>query len=149
MTSTTSPTQQVNYGLSQDQLKALLYNCMKPVEINNSADKRHARVQELLRWFARHATGSANPKWAAEHAFELAYFIATGGMNQHIDLREVSQKSFARGFNASESDRSILLRHSCIQPDACVDEDNLKARIAQLEKTVAELREMVINPPTL
>lgn len=52
----------------------LLAECMKPEEIDGSTEKRHARVRELVAWFARFSDGRANPKWFREHAFELALF---------------------------------------------------------------------------
>ena len=55
----------------------LLSNAMKPSEIAGPADVQRRRVSELLSWFARLADGQANPKWTTEHAFELAYYIAS------------------------------------------------------------------------
>lgn len=58
------------------QIATIRECAMKPEEIDDPA-KRTARTKELLRWFDRLAMGNANPKWLREHAFELAYIIAT------------------------------------------------------------------------
>ena len=55
----------------------LLPQTMKPSEIAGPADAQRRRVGELLSWFVRLADGQANPKGTAEHAFELAYYIAS------------------------------------------------------------------------
>lgn len=54
----------------------LLPHTMKPEEIAGDADTKHRRVVELVRWMVRYNDGSANPKWLAEHATELAHYVA-------------------------------------------------------------------------
>ena len=53
----------------------LLSQCMKPEEIAGDTEAKEQRINELIRWFARYATGHANSKWLHEHAFELAHYI--------------------------------------------------------------------------
>ena len=57
-------------------LNTLLPKALKPEEITGSAETREARAEELVRWFARHAEGHANPKWFTAHAYELAAYVA-------------------------------------------------------------------------
>jgi len=54
----------------------LLLECLKPEEITGSSETRERRAAELVRWFARHAEGNANPKWFRQHAYELAHYVA-------------------------------------------------------------------------
>ncbi len=57
-------------------LHRLLPHALKPEEIEGPEDVREARAAELVRWFARHAEGHANPKWFEAHAYELAAYVA-------------------------------------------------------------------------
>lgn len=71
-------TQPVNeFGLSEDDLKKVLGQCLKPEEISGDKNLQAERVKELIRWFNRYADGNANPKWFHRHAFELVYYLAT------------------------------------------------------------------------
>jgi hypothetical protein len=65
------------WGLTEQEVEALRASGLKPEEISGGAEARDRRVRELLCWFVRLADGNANPKWTREHAFELAYHIAT------------------------------------------------------------------------
>ena len=104
------------YELSNAQLATLLSEGLKPEEICGTAEVQHARVGELVRWFVRLATGSANPKWARSHAFELAYFVATSAGNRHIDINKVREDGFKEGAMVSPQDRGSLERIGFLQP---------------------------------
>lgn len=54
----------------------LLPHTLKPEEITGDMDTKNRRVVELVNWIARYNEGYANPKWLAQHATELAYYIA-------------------------------------------------------------------------
>lgn len=54
----------------------LIKECLKPEEITGDSQVRERRAEELVKWFARHADGNANPKWFARHAYELAHYVA-------------------------------------------------------------------------
>jgi len=54
----------------------LIRECLKPEEITGDSQTRERRAAELVRWFARHADGNANPKWFKMHAYELAHYVA-------------------------------------------------------------------------
>lgn len=54
----------------------LLPHTLKPEEITGDIDIKNDRVEELVRWMARYNEGNANPKWLAQHATELAYYVA-------------------------------------------------------------------------
>lgn len=56
--------------------KKLIGNCLKPEEIKGDSQTRERRAEELVRWFGRLSEGNANPKWAIQHAYELAYYVA-------------------------------------------------------------------------
>lgn len=101
-----------HFSLNPDRLALLLKHSMKPEEISGSEGVQHSRVAEILSWMARYVQGQANPKWLAEHACELAYYIASNGVNREIDLKEIRDKSFTEGVNTSESDRALLNRIS-------------------------------------
>ena len=58
-----------------EQAQRFLEMSMKPEQISD--DRRIERLQELLSWFSRLIDGHANPKWLREHAYELAYAVAT------------------------------------------------------------------------
>lgn len=57
-------------------LETLLPHALKPDEIEGAPDVREQRAAELVRWFARHSEGNANPKWFHAHAYELAAYVA-------------------------------------------------------------------------
>lgn len=104
------------YGLTAEQVALLLSEGLKPEEIGGSAELQHARVGELVRWFARLARQQANPKWAVSHAFELAYFIATNAGNRHIDLQPIREASYKEGAMVSPADRGMLERIGFLKP---------------------------------
>lgn len=54
----------------------LIGSCLKPEEITGDSQTRERRAEELVRWFARLSEGNANPKWAMQHAYELAHYVA-------------------------------------------------------------------------
>lgn len=95
-------------------IETLLENAGKPEEINGTNEQRHARINELLHWFVRLANRNANPKWAHEHAFELAYYIATNGINRRVNLEKVRSDAMIVGFNATPEQRRVLCR---LNPD--------------------------------
>lgn len=111
------------YGLNDEQVALLLAEGLKPEEIGGTAELQHARVGELVRWFARLATKSANPKWAVSHAFELAYFVATSAGNRHIDIKLIREAAYKEGAMVSPSDRGMLERIGFLQPMPVADAD--------------------------
>lgn len=130
-----------NYGLTEEKLSLLLSKCLKPEEINGDDKVREQRVDELVNWFARLAAGNANPKWAVQHAMELAHYIATQGVNRHINLRQVVQRSWEQGVAASESDRSIMRRHGLDK----IDDSDLKTRLEAAEAQIELLTVAVMQ----
>lgn len=130
-----------HFGLSQDNLDRLLSKSLKPEEINVDAPQRHDRVTELLGWFARLTQGAANPKWLEAHAMELAYYIATNGVNRQIDLDVVRRDAYAEGVRASESDREILRKHTDMVFDTPLQPHDHAGRLDRLEIQMAQLRE--------
>lgn len=96
------------FGLSDGDVAALRDAGLKPEEIAGDAVKQQARVSELVHWFARFLSGSANPKWITSHAMELAYYIATNAGNRHIDVSEIHQAGFKSGLNVTPAQRSML-----------------------------------------
>jgi hypothetical protein len=99
-----------HYGLSAEEVDQLLQGGLKPEEIGGAEDTQHDRVGELVRWFARFTQGQANPKWATRHACELAYYIATNGVNRGIDLKAVRDAAFKEGVNITPEERGTLER---------------------------------------
>jgi hypothetical protein len=57
-------------------LDTLLRHALKPEAIEGTPEVREDRAAELVRWFARHVEGDANPKWFTAHAYELAAYVA-------------------------------------------------------------------------
>lgn len=110
-----------NFGLDAGSMQRLLDACMKPEEIAGTIDVQHERVAELVSWFVRHIGGGANPKWTAVHAYELAYYIASNGINRAIDMRESKQAAYMEGVNISAGDRGILERLNVIKPTTSCD----------------------------
>ncbi len=106
------------FGLSLTQLEVLLQHGLKPEEIGGSADVQHSRVNELVHWFARLAEGRANGKWAVQHAFELAYYIASEGMNRHVDLNAFQKAAWLEGVHITASERGTLERLGVIKKEA-------------------------------
>ena len=98
------------FGLDAEQLERLRTNGLKPEEISGAPDVQHARVRELLHWFARLATGHANPKWLSRHAMELAYYLGTEGTDRGLDIEAIKKASYLEGVNISAQDRGILER---------------------------------------
>ena len=107
-----------NYGLSPLQLDSLLRAGLKPEEIGGTPAAQHDRVRELLHWFARFLDGHANPKWARAHAYELAYFVATNGMNRTIDIRAIADAAYKEGVNIKPDERRLLERLGIATPPA-------------------------------
>ncbi len=103
-----------NFGLSPDKIARLLESTLKPEAISGDAATQQERVDELLHWFARFADGNANSKWAMQHAYELAYYIATNGMNRRIDVSAIRQAGFIEGCNITPQERSLLQRTGAI-----------------------------------
>ncbi len=99
-----------HYGLCAEEVAQLLKEGLKPEEIGGPDDIQHDRVGELVRWFARFTQGNASPKWAARHACELAYFIATNSINRSIDLEQVRKTAFKEGVNITPEERGTLER---------------------------------------
>ncbi|MBB5411861.1 hypothetical protein HDG34_005827 [Paraburkholderia sp. HC6.4b] len=110
-----------NFGLSAMQLSALRDAGLKPEEIAGEPDVQQERVRELLHWFARFIHGSANGRWAVSHAFELAYYIASNGVNRTIDMQASLQAAYMEGVNITENDRGILERIGAVQPRASAE----------------------------
>lgn len=100
-----SPVDAKPFGLSDDELRAILDQCMKPEEI--AGPKQHDRLLELIRWFSR----GGNPKWFHSHAFELVYYIASNSVNRFVDLEAVREKAYYEGVNIPANERSLLERH--------------------------------------
>ena len=107
-----APTQEQfhHYGLGAEQLQQLLDGGLKPEEISGAADVQHDRVHELVWWFARLTQGSANAKLAVRHACELAYFVATNGVNRRINLKAIRDAAFKEGVNITPEERGTLER---------------------------------------
>jgi len=103
-----------SFGVPADRIALLLKNSMKPEEINGETRVQHSRVAEIISWMARYTEGNANGKWLVGHACELAYYIASNGVNQHIDMSAAMDKAFTNGVNISAEDRAMLNR---INPD--------------------------------
>lgn len=129
-----------NFGLDERSMQRLLDAGMKPQEIAGTPDVQHERVHELVRWFVRLIGGGANPKWTTMHAYELAYYIASNGINRAIDMVASKQAAFLEGANISADDRAMLERIGAINPqtaprkDAVTREDIQKwARLAGIE----------------
>ena len=108
------PAPVASFGVPADRIALLLKNSLKPEEINGHPQVQHSRVAEILSWMARYTEGHANGKWLVGHACELAYYIASNGVNQHIDMSAATDKAFTNGVNISTEDRAILNR---INPD--------------------------------
>jgi hypothetical protein len=105
-----------NYGLTPFQLAALLEAGLKPEEIGGNPQVQHERVRELLHWFARFIDGNANPKWAYQHAYELAYYIASNGMNRAIDTRQIADNAYKDGINIKPHERRMFERLGMVKP---------------------------------
>lgn len=98
------------FDLTDEQLERLRTASMKPEEISGASDVQHARVRELLSWFARFTAGRANPKWLVGHAMELAYYLATEGADRGIDIEAIKKAAYLEGVNISAQERSTLER---------------------------------------
>jgi hypothetical protein len=59
------------------ELQLLLSNCRKPQEISGDPAYRVRRLGEVVQWFIRFARFEANPRSLKDHAFELAYYVAS------------------------------------------------------------------------
>lgn len=101
-------TPQAGFNLSKEDLDKLLSECLKPEEISGDPAKQLDRIDELIHWFKRFATGNANPKWFHAHAFELVYYIATTAPNRFIDLEEIRKKAYFQGVNITSIERTVL-----------------------------------------
>lgn len=90
------------FGLNEEQLARLLDGSLKPEEIDGTPEIQHRRIRELLAWFARPPEFAGNPKWLRSHAMELAYYIATGGKLESIDLSALTRAAFIEGLQVPE-----------------------------------------------
>jgi hypothetical protein len=133
-----------HFGLTGEQLVRILSKCLKPEEINGTPETQHERIAELIHWFARYADGVANPKWAVSHAFELAYYIATHAVNQHLDTATIRKDAYIQGLVSSETDRHFAKKYGSVTP---VAEEDLPNRIIALEQQVAMLTQILIPTP--
>lgn len=125
------------FGLMDGDVAALRDAGLKPEEIAGDAVKQQERVSELVHWFARFLRGSANPKWLASHAMELAYYIATNADNRHIDVGEIRKAGFKEGLNVTPEERAMLERIGVANPappasPAGVPDDRLQKAIGAL-----------------
>ncbi|TPJ70497.1 MULTISPECIES: hypothetical protein [unclassified Mesorhizobium] len=102
------------FGLDKDQVETLRANGLKPEEISGDPTTQARRVGELLHWFDRLSRGSANPKWTREHAFELAYYIATTDDRAPIDTHELEKAAWLKGVKATHVERDQMLRFGFI-----------------------------------
>lgn len=102
------------FNLTEEDIKALLTNSLKPEEIGGDGVTQHKRIDELIHWFIRYTRGQANPKWLASHACELAYYIATMSTNRFIDLEALEQKAWLEGINISPTERAMLEKSGTI-----------------------------------
>jgi hypothetical protein len=77
-------------------------------------------VGELVAWFARLSSGSANPKWTTRHGYELAYYVATHAESRKVDVSATRQAAYVEGVTISDGDRQMLERIGAIpvQPRA-------------------------------
>ena len=94
-------------------MNSLLVKCMKIDQItSDNPVHRIERIQELLNWFERYATGQANPKWLEGHAFELAYYLATNNNELKIDFEAERNKAFKEGLTVPEGStlKALLLK---------------------------------------
>jgi hypothetical protein len=105
-----------NFGLTPFQLAALLEAGLKPEEIGGNPQVQHERVCELIQWFSRFIDGNANPKWAYQHAYELAYYIASNGMNRAINTREIADNAYKEGINIKPHERRMFERLGMVKP---------------------------------
>lgn len=140
------PAGEPGHGLSSEQVAALLADSLKPEEIGGDAVKQHERVGELLHWFARLTKGMANPKWTAQHASELAYYIATGAQNRHVDVEAVRQAAFLEGCNITAQERATLERIGAIKAAPPSQPVTLPADLAA---ALAELHAAMGTPATV
>lgn len=104
------------FGLTPEQIGGLLDAGLKPDEIGGEPGVQQERVSELLQWFARFMTGRANPKWLASHACELAYYIASNGMNRAIDVSAIQKAAYVEGVNIKPDERALLERIGAAAP---------------------------------
>ncbi|WP_287363137.1 Lar family restriction alleviation protein [Mesorhizobium sp.] len=98
------------FGLDDPGVETLRSNGLKPEEISGDAVSQAERVRELLHWFLRLSRGSANPKWTREHAFELAYYIATTDNRASIDTHAIAMEAWLKGVKATHAERDQMLR---------------------------------------
>lgn len=122
--------------LTEIALQNLLLSCGKPAEINGPPEIRNDRAGELIRWFARLANNNANPKWLREHAFELAFYIATQAGFKPLDLKELRDAHYIEGVNISDNDRDILER---LIPDKVPKRTNPDAADAERWRKLVQL----------
>lgn len=102
------------FGLESPETETLRANGLKPDEIAGDPVTQAKRVRELLHWFVRLPRGSANPKWTREHAFELAYYIATTDDRAPLDIDEIQKAAWLKGVKATHAERDMMLRHGFI-----------------------------------
>ncbi|RWO23304.1 hypothetical protein [Mesorhizobium sp.] len=98
------------FGLDGPQVEMLRSNGLKPEEIAGDPVKQAKRVRELLHWFVRLSRRWANPKWTREHAFELAYYIATTDDRAPLDTYAIKKEAWLNGVKATHVERDQMLR---------------------------------------
>ena len=103
-----------NFGLTTEQIERLRMKSLKPDAISGDGVAQAERVGELVAWFARLATGSANPKWTTAHAYELAYYVATHAESRKVDIGATRNAAYIEGATISDGDRRMLERIGAI-----------------------------------
>jgi hypothetical protein len=145
MNTAVKPEITANFGLSEEQMKLILSKCMKPEEIAGTPEQIQDRVRELLHWFVRLAEGKANKIWTFQHAMELAYYIASNAVNQHLDLSAVRCNAYSEGIVASEKDRQILKNHTDIPFEPPLKPEDYAGRLDRLERGLAQMRQLLVE----
>lgn len=143
MNTAVKPETTVNFGLSEEQMELILSKCLKPEEIAGTPEQIQDRVHELLHWFARLGQNRANPKWTFQHAMELAYYIASNAINQHLDLSAVRCNAYSEGVVASEKDRQILKNHTDLPFEPPLKPEDYAGRLDRLERGLAQMRQLL------
>jgi hypothetical protein len=129
------------FGLSESDIQTILGRCLKAEEISGEGSVQIDRVRELVCWFLRYATGSANPKWFHAHAYELVYYIATNSGNRSIDLDAVRQTAYYQGVNITPGERSLLSKMGLIPAaDSAPTEQALPEEVGQIKDLKATIQ---------
>jgi hypothetical protein len=131
------------FGIDKDGVEALRANGLKPEEISGDPKLQAERVRELLHWFVRLSRGSANPKWTRDHAFELAYYIATTDDRAPIDTSKIEQDAWLKGVKAPYAERDMMLRIGLItqaELDAATPLSPAQGTVERAEPVVGAVR---------